>query len=434
MRRACLVAILFTVAGVCATGCGGGDDPIRIGVLRECSGLFAQTKEVYLAGAGLPLIERGGERTDEGGVRGVKIGGRAVELVPACTEATYIHLLVFAARRLIEEEGVDVLVGPIGTGEGVAFREIASRYPDVTFVSGLSIAQEATLRDSQQNLFRFAPDGAQIAAGLGTYAYRDLGWRHATVVAEPWPEGWEFSAGFVAEFCALGGTVEHDWQSLFAPDPAAAAARHAATTDGVVLAADFVSPIPYLTSYAGDVGEDVARRLLLVGGMFFDSKNLEPPGSSLDGTVVGGFIPRDPGFVSMRRYAESYAKAFPELPSEAAGTPLVLPVTASVEAVLSAIEEVDGDLGRGQTDFREALAATDLDVPSGHVRLDANRQAEVTTYLERVTHRGGTVATEIVRRIPRVDQSFGGIFTDRTPSPTYGEPTCERRTPPPWAR
>ena len=37
------------------------------------------------------------------------------------------------------------------------------------------------------------------------YAFRDLGWRHAVVVAENAEAGWGGAAAFLAEFCALGG-------------------------------------------------------------------------------------------------------------------------------------------------------------------------------------------------------------------------------------
>ena len=72
--------------------------------------------------------------------------------------------------------------GPIGGGENVVFRDLARRFPDVTFLASDMGAQETTLRDPPPNYFRYAPTGAQTTAGLGTYAYRDLGWRRAVVV------------------------------------------------------------------------------------------------------------------------------------------------------------------------------------------------------------------------------------------------------------
>ena len=129
-------------------------------------------------------------------------------------------------------------MGPIGGGENVVFRDLARRFPEVTFLASEMGAQETTLRDPPPNYFRFAPTGAQTTAGLGAYAYRDLGWRRAVIAAEDWYPGWEAAAGFVAEFCALGGSVvERDWYALLGVDARTAALRHAAKADGVLVIA-----------------------------------------------------------------------------------------------------------------------------------------------------------------------------------------------------
>jgi branched-chain amino acid transport system substrate-binding protein len=92
-------------------------------------------------------------------------------------------------------------------GASVAARDLARRYPDTVFVSTFWDEQEITLRRPAPNLFRFSPDYGQQAAGLGEHAYRTLGWRRVAVVAGDSASGWGGSAAFVAEFCALGGTV-----------------------------------------------------------------------------------------------------------------------------------------------------------------------------------------------------------------------------------
>ena len=72
-----------------------------------------------------------------------------------------------------------------------------------------------TLGDPAPNVFRFAADLSQQVAGLGTYAFEDLGWRHAVVVAEDDEAGWGGAAAFLAEFCALGGRAS---QFQMSPD------------------------------------------------------------------------------------------------------------------------------------------------------------------------------------------------------------------------
>jgi hypothetical protein len=74
-----------------------------------------------------------------------------------------------------------------------------------------------------------------------------------------------------------------------------------------------------------------------------------------------------------------------------------------------------------------------FNVPSGPLYLDRNRQAVRDTYLKRVDRggRGGTF--QLVRVVPEVEQTFGGLLSD-APSPGPGSQPCRKATPPPWAR
>jgi branched-chain amino acid transport system substrate-binding protein len=440
MRRSRIViagcALALAAALVAAVAARGtARDPIRVGVLTDCSGLLGPTKELVLAGAALPLLDRGGIRHEDGRVTGAKVGGLEIELVPACTEFTYFHLLILATRRLIEDDGVDVVLGPAGVGEGVVLRELAAHYPGVTFLEGPPLPQEATLRHSRPNLFRFSPDGAQTTAGLGTYAYRELGWRRAVVVGEGFfGDGWELAAGFVAEFCALGGeVVGRDWLSLFLPDPSRSARRHAAQADGLVVLADS-SPATYLAAYGRAVGS-LKRRLLLGGSAFLDPRSLSLPGVDLRGVVRAGHIPLDPDVTTMRTFQARFERVFPELPPGPAKDVFVVPFYTAMSAVVSAVEQTGGELGDGQRDFRASLSSLELAAPQGKVRLDRNRQAIAPVYLERIeSSPGRPAAVEAVRTIRDVDQSFGDIFSAHTPRPSATKPACESRRPPSWAR
>ena len=102
--------------------------------------------------------------------------------------------------------------------------------------------------------------------------------------------GLELAAGFVAEFCALGGAiVERDYRAL-RPDPADAAKRHAAKADGVALLSTYSSPVPYLRRYAAAVGGSLGGRLVESGSAVGDPTALGPPGTDMDGVVLGGVI------------------------------------------------------------------------------------------------------------------------------------------------
>lgn len=111
------------------------------------------------------------------------------------------------ARRLVEGEGVDIVLSRPDDEEGAALALYGKTQPDKTFVDATSALQEATLGVEAANVFRFVPDAAQRAAGLGTYAYEELGWRAARIDRDATPFALQQAAAFAVEFCRLGGRL-----------------------------------------------------------------------------------------------------------------------------------------------------------------------------------------------------------------------------------
>jgi branched-chain amino acid transport system substrate-binding protein len=437
-RKVWPIAAAVLVALAALAGCGGDEDPLRVGILNECTGVWAQTTTPALAGAALPLIERGATTGDEPGeVENASVAGQAIELVPACTEITYYSQLIAETRRLVESQAVDIVIGPmLGTSEAMMMPRLAEKYPDVTFLLGAGIARDVTLRESRPNVFRFTGDGAQNVAGLGSYAFNELGWRHAAVVTEGYVGGWEVAAGFVAEFCSLGGTVvERDYQSLLNPDPSEAARRHAREADGVALLSTASNPVLYLGPYAAAVGRPgLADRLVVSGPPFYDAATRAPPQVDMTGVVVGGPLPFDPDNEPMNAYRESLERAFPDLAPGAASFDATYSAYTAMEAVASALEATGGEIGTGQRELREALEQLVLDAPQGRIQLDGNRQAIAQISLEKIVGKGAKRGElQAFRTIDDVDESYGGLFTARTPSPSWAAPACKKGNPPPWA-
>ena len=438
MPRSLAPILAVALAGaVLAAGCGGSgsSDPVRIGVLVDCIGTLETVHEPVMGAVELPLIRRGARpagRTPTEGLRGAEVAGRPVEIVEGCTEQGHTARLVAETRRLVEEEGAQVVIGPeSGTGDETVLRQVAPRYPDVTFLIAAGTAQEVTLRDPAPNVFRFTPDAAQTVAGLGTYAYRTLGWRTAAVVTDPYPTGWEAAAGFMAEFCALGGRVtDRDYSSLYGPTPAAA--RRARAADGVaVLSTLFGDPSKFMALYGRGL-PGLSRRVVIGGLTFLDPRSLR---WAVDprGIVVASLVPPAPTPAAKRDLRE-FAAAFPGLPAALVLQPVVETYGDSAEAAVQALERVDGDLTGGQARFRAALSALRLDTARGPVRLDGNRQAVASSYLGRVAGTRAAPAVVPFRTIEDVDQTYGGLFSASTPTPTMTSPACVRGTPPPWAR
>ena len=419
-------ALLALALGLLAAGCGGGKSVLRVGVIVDCVGPFGSVKEEMIAGAELPFVERGAKllgRVPSAGVRPVSAGGRRVGLLIGCAD-TKMRLLS-EARRLVERQGVSVLVAGLGPTAGLALREYARRQPRVAFIAGPTTAPELTLNDPAPSLFRFLPDAAQAIAGLGSYAYRALGWRTAAVVGSDHPYEWSQAAGFLAEFCALGGTVE---QRLWAPaftDEAPLAKRVHTDVDGVFVSGGIGAPAGFLTSYAR-LRAPLARHVVIAGSALLDPSLLQL-GSRLDGVVTSSNFPFEQT-PSEQQYVKSFRRAFPSLPATAATGLLTLAFHDAVEAALEAVAQS----GSGRKLLR-TLATLELRSPVGPITLDANRQAVAPNYLSRAEAKSGPPVLRTLRVEPDVEETFGGYFGPESPPATRDTPACRRGPVAPWA-
>jgi branched-chain amino acid transport system substrate-binding protein len=426
--------LAVALAGVTAAvtgGCSGGDPPLRIGVVADCVGVQRPFHDGELAGAELPLLERGAELKGGSASEGVtpaEVAGRKVEIVPGCTEVWEFSALTAEVRRLAEREHVDAIVAASTGPDEVVLRQVAKLYPRIVFLAVSHGAREVTLRDPPPNLFRVLGDHGQGVAGLATYAYRKLGWRRAAVVNGDWDEGWDARDAFVAEFCAIGGEIT-DQLSYVSFDPRGNdVADVPRGVDGIaVFAPAFHGPTGFLRRLAARV-RNPARQIVVGPALIDDPVLLADTDRALDGVVGSSQV--EPA--RMRRFLGRFARAFPGIPTDVARSPLVTTYRDAVEALLTALEDADGSTAG----LPAKLARSRTDLLGGPVRLDRNRQATTPTWLVRIhapgAGGGGPTLTP-VREIPGVDQSIGGLLPDSLIS-AHAPARCRAaRQPPPWA-
>ena len=415
------------------------DDAVRIGVLTDCEGVFAREADMSIAGAELPLLRRGAKLAGPlpaSGVVNATVADKPVALVLGCSDGTAEGALS-EARRLVEQAGVDVLIGPTTTPESFAIKEYARRQPGATFVDGTS---SVPFRQPAENLFRFSTDVAQWMAGAGAYAYNELDWRDVVIVGDLESSQFIQAAGFLAEFCALGGTVsKRIWVPLTTQDYAPyikQVPRRA--IDGFVLLGSpstlaFANGVPALQG-------KLARKVVLGYWSF---------GLPLDARFTGVVRPQPyPALFAAKppswtAYTAAYDRAFPMLAGIISRNVFAVLYYGATDAVLTALEEVGGDLSGGQRRFRDALASLELQAPQGKIRLDENRRAVGPNYLVKLAGAAkgqpGAIPDprvkiwEAFRSVPDVEPTFGGYFKPSDPLPSSTAPACVKRTPAPWA-
>ena len=414
--------------GALLAGCSGDPSTVRIGVLADCVGFLRSLQDVALAGASIPLLERGATLlgpTASEGVSAATVAGHPVELLNGCIEGGEYSSIIEQARLLVEVDHVDVVVGGTYPGDGLALREVARKHPDVTFVVSNPGDREVTATDAAPNIFRFAADITQQVAGLGTYAFRDLGWRKALVIADNNEVGWGGAAGFLAEFCGLGGTATQvpmspDRQPPDVPDADGAA----------VFFAPFGQTPDTLTAFAG--GRAPLKSSLLLGpGVWNDLNGLAAmPQAMKDIVTVVPTGGTDLTHAAGERYRAAAAEYFPGFTATDAMQPFVVQNHDAVEAVMIALGRTGGTVGAGGADLRQALGSLDVELVSGSVRLDVNRAAVVSTSLARL---GDIGSATFIRTIPDVDQTLGGTLP-ASYEPSFGEQPCVAGAVAPWAR
>ena len=190
----------------------GDGEPLRLGILAECEGAFGGFNEDVLAGVTLAMVNAAGATVNStttalDGFTGAVAGGRPIEVVGVGCGDDTADRIIQEVRTLVEQENAEIVIGPLSGDEAIAVANYAKDHPEVTFIDGIAGSQEPTLQVQAENYFRFHGDGAQWNAGLGDRLYNDAGWRTVAVIADDYSFGWTSAAGFIADFCAVGGDV-----------------------------------------------------------------------------------------------------------------------------------------------------------------------------------------------------------------------------------
>ncbi len=368
-------------------------EAIKIGLLATFEGPFTVLGEDGLRGAMVAVDEVGG-----------KVAGMDIEIVRGSSDASP-DSAVRAARKLVEQDGVTVLVGPLSGDEGLAVRDYAKTQASVTFLNGASAAQDTTLRDPAPNFFRFGTDGAQWMAGLGTYAFTEKGYKSVAVVAEDYSFPYTQVFGFMAEFCKAGGTVpSKSWVPIGNKDYSSVIAALPDDVDAIFVALGGADAVNFLGQY-----QQAGGTAPLVGGSItVDQTVLTSEGKLRDvliGTPSAGPIADTNTAPEWMAFVDAYKTqdgAFPSPSLFAHG------YYVNMTATLKALEAVGGDTSDGGEKLRAALAGLAFDTPTGKVSLDANRNAIADIFLtEVVVGPDGNLVNELKKVVPQVNQTLG---------------------------
>jgi branched-chain amino acid transport system substrate-binding protein len=393
-RRAATTAVMrvlpLLMAGI-ASSVASADQPIRIGALATLQGAYASLGQDGIRGLELAIAENDNQ-----------VAGRPIALVKASTDITPDTALQMA-RKLVELDHVDIIIGPLSGGEAHAVKEYARTRPDVTFIYGAA-APDLTLQDPVPNYFRYSTDGAQWMAGLGSYVAKTKGYHKIVTVAEDYSFPYSMVQGFMQEFCANGGHVPKKvWVPIGQKDFSSAIAAIPGDADAIFVGLVGADAVNFLTQYAQSGGD----RPIVGGSLTVDQTTLSARGPFrrlMAGTPAAGPIADALQDEVWQRFVKKFHERFPT------ETPGIIAYAYYVNAkgLFAGLEAVKGNLADGQKGLQGALAKVVLQTPTGKVSLDANRQAIADNFVTEVAQRSdGTLYNKVVARVEAVNQTLG---------------------------
>jgi branched-chain amino acid transport system substrate-binding protein len=213
-----LLAILLAfglLAAACSSDDGGGGSTgnagstgdetlptLKIGIPLPFTGVVAESAEEMRQTFEMYVEEHDG-----------KLGGLPVEVTFEDTE-TDAELVVTKTRKLINDDQVDIISGPMLAFEGLAMIDSVNK-AGIPWVGQTGVAADDYTRLDTPTLTAAAKHTAsQETMPLGTYAYDELGYRNIATLGQDYAWGYQTVGGFQYAFEAAGGDVV---QKLWAP-------------------------------------------------------------------------------------------------------------------------------------------------------------------------------------------------------------------------
>ena len=396
-----MIKKLLAAASVAATmamaGLAQAADPLKIGFMATLEGTYTVLGEDGLRGFKVALEAINNEA-----------GGRPIEVIIGATDASP-DSAIRAVRKLVEQDKVDIIIGPLSGSEGIALRDYSKQHPEVTFINGISGAMETTYVTPSDNFFRFNMDGAQWSAGLGKYVHDVKGYKTVATIGEDYSFIYTQVFGFAVEFCKAGGEItDRFWVPLGTKDFASIIAALPDDVDAIYLGLGGGDAVNFLNQYQ-QAGGDAA---LIGGTIMVDGTVLNSKGDAkkaLIGVPSSGPQADDWDNENWKKFVKAYQDAFK--PEDRFPTPALM-ATGYYNATIAmqrCMNEVGGDLSDGHAKFRQCLAGIVLeDAPNGSIKLDGRRQAIGTNFLtEVVENADGTLSNKLVKVIENVDQQLG---------------------------
>jgi branched-chain amino acid transport system substrate-binding protein len=390
--RILLVVLALTVAAsACApdedTGGGEAGGTVALGFISPVTGFVAALGTDMRRGWEMYWQQNGG-----------KAGDVAVQTVFE-DDTGDPEVALTKARRLVEQEQVQLVAGPIlaNTAYAVAGYVAGKGLPTVQMTG----ADDLTQRKFNPLVLRVGYTSSQSNFPAGQWAY-DQGHRTAVTICPDYAFGWESCGGFVSAFVKAGGKIEKQvWHPLGTQDFSTYVAQARQANPDVVFIGSAGGPDAILF-YKSWTGFGLKDRIPLVGNCCFaDQVFLREVGEEALGLQSFTYWSEGRDSPAVQNFVKAYEQQHKEIPSlYAAGAYMMAQVVA--EALKKTGGRIEG------ADFINAARQVSLsDSLYGALTFDDTNNVVGPVYRTRVARRDdGTLWSVVEQTFPEVSQ-FG---------------------------
>ena len=378
---ACAVVLALLAPGAAISAQQG---PIKIGLIVPLTGVFSANGRDAVNGLTLALAQAGN-----------KVAGREIQIFTE-DEGTPGQALT-KARKFVELDRVDLLMGPLRADSGLALRDyiveqkIPAIYPIVS-------ADDITQRLRTPWIVRTSWTSSQPNHTFGEYAVKVLKYKRIATIAYDFAFGWENVEGFHDTFEQNGGRVViHIWPPIGAPDYSPYLSRIPRDVDAVYAAFSGGDALRFLQQYR-DFG--LEGRIPLIGnGTFTDEHILFEERDLAKGIVTALHYSAALNTQANRDFVRAYVRAYNRVPSYYSEGGFT-----GASFMIKGLEAV-----RGRIADREAFVAAVRnvvlpDAPRGPVRLDKWGNPIENVYIRRVDIVNGQPQNTVIFTYPNVSQ------------------------------
>jgi branched-chain amino acid transport system substrate-binding protein len=334
---------------------------IKIGFIGAFTGVFSSFGEMQKEGAGLALEEFDYE-----------VAGKKIVVIYEDDQLDN-ELAVTKAKKLVEQDKVDILTGLVSGDEGLTVGDYM-KDKNIPLVPMYSASEDMTMRSFHPMIVRTTWTGAQSQDVFGYWLAKEKGYKKIYQIGEDYSYPWNQGGGFIRGFCRGGGEeVSSVW---FPPG---------STSDFSSMIASIPLDEGYDAVYYNGAGGDAINfvkqyvelgmldKMELIGqSNTFEKPDLDSMPKDIVGLLSAHHMADDLSTPEWIAFRDKFVERWGHTPSAAS-----VFAYSSMRMILLAIESLDGDVFDKTALVQAMLEVDQTNDPRGPVTLDPKYHAAI---------------------------------------------------------